>query len=264
MYDYHTHSSFSEDGDAPMENMIQKAISLGIKEYAVTDHYDPDFASELLEFTLDFPAYFTELLRVEKQYQSKIRLVKGIEIGIQRGAILQKCLRAAEAFPYDFILGSFHCAEGMDISEAAFFRGRSAEDAYRAFYRCVLEGLKEYKNYDVLGHINIIDRYTERIPAPDAYMDIVHEILGQLVADGKGLEINTSSFRYGMGDRTTPTGEMLEYYVRMGGEIVTTGSDAHRTADVGCRLDFAEEMIRRAGLKYRATFSKRRAAYSRL
>ncbi|MDR3294601.1 MAG: histidinol-phosphatase HisJ family protein [Clostridiales Family XIII bacterium] len=264
MNDYHTHSSFSDDSNTPMEDMIRQAASLGIREYAVTDHYDPDYPNRNFPFEIDFEDYFETLGRLGEKYKSSIRLIKGLEIGIQHGKSLEKCLAAANAGPYDFLLGSFHCAEGVELHEKRFFRGRTPEESYRAFYGYMLECLKQYKDYDVLGHFNVIDRYADRIVPDDNYWDLVRAIMQLLVDDGKGIEINTSCFRYNMGGRTTPTEAMLKLYVDMGGEIVTTGSDAHRPKDVGHMLRRAEEMILRAGLKHAAVFSGRKVRFVRL
>ena len=58
MYDYHTHSSFSDDCNIPMEEMVQTAVNKGVIMYAVTDHYDPDYpADEQFAFDLDFENY---------------------------------------------------------------------------------------------------------------------------------------------------------------------------------------------------------------
>ncbi|MCL2436960.1 MAG: PHP domain-containing protein, partial [Clostridiales bacterium] len=43
MFDYHTHSSFSYDSSTKVDEMIEAAIKKGIKEIAITDHYDPDY-----------------------------------------------------------------------------------------------------------------------------------------------------------------------------------------------------------------------------
>ncbi len=41
--DFHMHSSFSGDSNTPMEEMVQKAISLGFSHICFTEHYDPDY-----------------------------------------------------------------------------------------------------------------------------------------------------------------------------------------------------------------------------
>ncbi len=261
MFDYHTHSFFSDDGSTPMKEMIEAAYRLGIREIAITDHYDPSYPDRRFPFEIDFPAYYLALDSAKEAYSGKIKVLKGIEIGIQHGDVLENCRKKAREFDYDFILGSFHCAEGYDLFGKGFYENRSVEDTYIAFYTYVRDCLIQYKDYDVLGHINVIDRYSSRIPSSAVYMDLVEEILKIIVADGKGIEINTSSFRYGMGERTTPSKEILHLFKDLGGEIVTIGSDAHRTEDVGDRFDIAKEMIRSAGLNYLTVFDQRKADY---
>ena len=57
-------------------------------------------------------------------------------------------------------------------------------------------------------------------------------ILEQVIADGKGIEVNTSSKRYGLKD-STPSHKILELYKDLGGTILTIGSDSHKTRTSG-------------------------------
>ena len=41
--DFHVHTSFSGDSEADMEEMIQKAIGMGLKDIAFTEHMDLNF-----------------------------------------------------------------------------------------------------------------------------------------------------------------------------------------------------------------------------
>jgi len=264
MYDYHTHSSFSDDCSTKMTDMLNMAYQIGLKEIAITDHYDPDYPDIEFPFDLDMENYHKELLLVEAQYINKLKIIKGIEIGIQHGETLKKCSAAANCFPYDFILGSFHCAEGSELDGSGFYKGRTAEESYIAFYTYMYDCLKLYKDYDILGHFNIIDRYTSKIPDSSVYMGIVEEILKLIIEDGKGIEINTSSFRYGMGDRTTPAQEILQLYADLGGEMITVGSDAHFPKDIGFNFSYAHQMISSVGIKYLTTFEKRTPTMIRL
>ncbi len=264
MYDYHTHSAFSDDCSTPLKEMLDAACKLGIREIAVTDHYDPDYPDPDFPFELDFLEYYKALNEAKEAYKGGIKVLKGIEIGIQHGASMEKCREKAKEYDYDFIIGSFHCAEGCELYGTRFFDGRSAEDSYIANYTYVRDCLLQYRDYDVIGHLNIIDRYTDHIAPSESYMDMVEEILKIVIADGKGIEINTSSFRYGMGERTTPTREMFQLYKDLGGEIVTIGSDAHRTRDIGTGFNFAVEMIKDAGLRYLTTYDQRKPSFIKL
>ena len=67
--DYHVHSSFSGDSKSPMEEIIRKAVDLGLKYICFTEHFDYDFPyikpEEIGMFDLDSPnrlAYQQELL----------------------------------------------------------------------------------------------------------------------------------------------------------------------------------------------------------
>jgi histidinol-phosphatase (PHP family) len=263
MYDYHTHSSFSSDSDEAPEAMVQRAVALGIKEYAVTDHYDPEYCNKEYNTDLDSEAYFSEMGRLAEKYRSEIKVIKGIELGIQHD-VTDHCLAMLSSYPFDFVIGSFHCAEGFEICDPEYCELRSAEELYRGFYGYMLQCLDIYKDYDVLGHFNVIDRYAGAIPDDETYRDLVDAIVMRLVDDGKGIEINTSSFRYGMGERTTPTADILKLYVKMGGEIITMGSDAHRIRDVGAMLDRAVCMMEDAGIKYLATFENREVKFIKI
>lgn len=65
----------------------------------------------------------------------------------------------------------------------------------------MLSVVREYKDYSVLGHMDLIARYDEKGVYPfEKIKPIVEEILQVVIADGKGLEVNTSSYRYGLSD----------------------------------------------------------------
>ena len=56
---------------------------------------------------------------------------------------------------------------------------------------------------------------------------ILTKILKTVIADGNGIEVNTSSYRYGLSD-FTPSRDILKLYWELGGQILTIGSDSHK------------------------------------
>ena len=263
MYDMHNHTAYSDDSNASMTSMVEAGIQQGLKGMAITDHYDPDYPTPEFQFTPEFPAYHKEMEQIKETYKDKIEILLGLEIGIQHGETMEKCRKAAKDYSYDFILGSFHCAHGKDLY-VDYFNDWSIEEAYHGFYQYMLECLEEYEDYDVLGHFNIVDRYTPRIPPYGPYMEEIEAILRLLVDRGKGLEINTSSFRYNLGDLTTPSLTILSLYKDLGGEIITIGSDAHAPRHVGYKLDWAEEFAKSSGFKYYAYYKNRTPIFEKL
>lgn len=263
MYDYHTHSFFSDDCGVPTKDMIEAAVQKGIKEIAVTDHYDPDYPDPEYPFVIDFDKYHETLLQLEKVYRNDIKIVKGLEIGIQHGATMSKCSAAAQAFPYDFILGSFHCTDHKDLYMGYFTEGIHIPKAFERYYEYVYECLKAYTDFDVLGHINVVDRYVpfEKIPDYTPYMDIIEAILKQLIEEGKGIEFNSSCYRYLKNGRTTPTPEILSLYKELGGEIITFGSDAHNTSYIGDHYQESLALLSKLGFKYLSVFQGRKVHF---
>ena len=62
-------------------------------------------------------------------------------------------------------------------------------------------------------------------------------------------------------DSITVDGKTLKIYKELGGEILTTGSDAHSAGRVGYRFDDLNELIRDAGFEYITVFENRRPRF---
>jgi histidinol-phosphatase (PHP family) len=65
--------------------------------------------------------------------------------------------------------------------------------------------------------------------------DLITKILKMVIADGKGIEINTSSFRYGLTD-LIPSRDIILLYKKLGGKIITIGSDSHKQEHLDQRI----------------------------
>ena len=66
--------------------------------------------------------------------------------------------------------------------------------------------------------------------------DLITKILKTVIEDGKGIEVNTSSFRYGLTD-LTPSRDVLRLYKELGGKIITIGSDSHQEEHLGHQIE---------------------------
>jgi histidinol-phosphatase (PHP family) len=259
MYDSHTHTIFSYDGADSADRIIQRGVEAGLSGLALTDHFDPDYPDE--DTFIDLDAYRESVADAASRYRDRIQVSTGLEIGVQPGETAEKCKAAAGAWPWDFILASVHVADGIAIDVEKFRANRRTDQLLDAYYRTLRTVMDAFDDYDVLSHLNIMDRYVDRSQMGRDHMVLVKDILKTAAQRGKGIEINTSSFRYGMGDRTTPTQEMLDLYVGYGGKIITLGSDAHRGEDVGRDFQTALRMVRKAGLTQIAFFTERTPSF---
>ena len=96
--------------------------------------------------------------------------------------------------------------------------------------------MAEWGKFDVLGHLTyplryIVGDFGIKIDM-SRYESIIEKIFKTLVKNGMGIEINTSGLRQKI-DVTLPDEHYIRLYKKCGGEILTAGSDAHCTADLG-------------------------------
>ena len=108
--DYHLHTNASSDSDAKAEDMIEKAISMGFDEIALTDHVDFD---DRYTYT-DYNEYIPKFHKLKEKYKNDIELVLGVEIGLDNKA-KEKVNDFALSFPFDFIIGSSHSVMLYDL-----------------------------------------------------------------------------------------------------------------------------------------------------
>ncbi len=262
--DYHTHSSFSSDSKTPLEENIKKAVELGLSEIAVTDHIDFDYPDPDYPFLFDYTPYRNEIERLKEKYKGKITIRTGVEIGVQ-----PHVLNEIEEFlknDFDFVIASSHVVNKCDLCTNDLFEGKTKFMAYLAYFADVLNNVKTCDFFNVYGHIDFINRYGNYEDKKMIYSDykfITDEILKTLIEKGKGIEINTSGFRYGLG-HTHPQFELVKRYKELGGEIITVGSDAHLPKDICADFDKAYDMLREAGFEYLTLFCGKRAKFVKI
>lgn len=260
--DYHLHSSFSGDSEAAPEDMIQKAVSLGMKQMCFTDHYDMDYPDEPELFLFDVDAYFAKMSELKEQYKDRIKICTGIELGLQPH-LQNRCRKFVCDYPFDFVIGSSHVVNHMDPYYPQYFEGRSESECYQEYFQSILDNLNVFDDFDVYGHIDYIVRY-----GPDKnlhysyerYRNVLDAILHTCIQKGIGLEINTGGIAYGLGT-TNPHPDILKRYRELGGEIITIGSDAHTPERLGYEFGQAGTILRDCGFRYYTVFENRKPVY---
>lgn len=266
--DYHMHTSFSTDSKAPMTSMIESAIEKGLSEIALTDHVDFDFPTENPNepaFLVDYNEYVKAFYPLREHYQNQIRILFGVEIGLQRH-IKSSILNLLQDFPFDFVIGSIHTVNHMDVYAPLYHKGKTKEESYTEYFHYALSCAGMYDCYDVFGHLDYINRYgnyADKILRYADYRDLIDEILKTIIHGGKGIEINTSGYRYGL-NQTHPQKDIIRRYLELGGEIITVGSDAHRPQDIATHFESVTEILQSLGIKYLTQFRNRKPEMYRL
>lgn len=241
MFDCHIHTGFSTDSNMLLRDAIRMGEDKGLG-IIITEHMDllyPDGD----KFYFDVEEYFDTYTK----YRSD-RVLLGMEMGMRLD-----CLKENKSFHsdyiFDYIIGSTHLVNGIDIYRPEYYEARGKREAYEEYFTYMLKCLKSYDFVDSLGHIDYIARYArveDQEIYYDEYSDYLDEIFKVLINGNKAIELNTRR----LSDKET-VNNLLEIYKRfgeLGGKYVTLGSDAHNYDDIGRNFNAAEEIAEICGL----------------
>lgn len=265
--DYHVHSDYSDDSWYLMEDVVKDAIQMGLKGICFTDHVDygvkPDWKPDE-EFqagkntevkNVHYEFYFSELDKLSRKYANKITIKKGLEFGMQTHTIPQ-FEKLYQTHDFDFILLSVHQIGNKEFWTGEFQKGHTHQESYDKYYDEMYQLVTSYKDYSVLAHMDLVRRYLDKeVDMFEYSKDKVEQILRMVIEDNKGIEINTSSFRYGI-NGLTPSIEILKLYHDLGGTIITIGSDSHKPEHLGFHINESKKLLKDIGFKHFCTFDK--------
>lgn len=260
--DYHVHSNFSSDCQVPMEMMVQQAIRMGLKELVFTDHVDYDYPDTQFPFMIDYDAYLRTFYPLKEKYRDQIDLILGVEVGLQPH-LQTKIQSFLTQYPFDFVIGSTHVVDRLDLYNGDFFKGKEQKNAYLRYFEDVMNSVSLFREFHVYGHLDYIIRYGDYIEKTLSYIDfkdIIDEILKLLIANQQGIEINTSGYRYKL-NQTHPQFSILKRYKELGGEILTIGSDAHSPEYIAAYFGIAYDLLKQAGYKAITRYKNRQPTW---
>lgn len=242
IFDTHMHTEISTDSEMKIDEAIKRARDLNIG-IIITEHMDYLYPHKDM-FVFDAGDYFTRY----GKYRSE-QVLLGVEIGMQM-ACLKENKELAVSYPFDYIIGSIHIVEGIDIYFEEFYRGRTKEEVYGRYFADMAECLTVHDFVHALGHIDYIARYA-RFSNPEIdyleMQDSIDKVLEVAAARDLALEINTKR------DYTKEVlASIVPIYKRfreLGGRLVTLGSDAHTAGGIGNQFKEALYIAEKAGLR---------------
>lgn len=257
MKDCHIHTNISHDGISSIEEYLKYASLIGVDEITFTEHYDDYTGLETKLKTLDVLDYYNKYLLYKNDEILKTNF--GIEIGLQPD-LVNEIENKVTQYHFDFIIGSSHITCKKDMAmDKSFFEGYSRKEAYLRYFKEVLQNIILYNQFDVYGHLDYVVRYggydSKKIEYSE-FKEILDEILTNLIKKDKGIEINTSGIRYGLGN-PHPNVDVIKRYKELGGRIITMGSDAHKIQDLAKNFNEAFDILEDVGYKEIAIYHNR-------
>ena len=234
--DSHTHSLFSHDTDADLDEMCAAAISAGMDELCVTDHFDANLITD------DDPIYEPDkaepaIRTIAEKYAGRLTVTYGLELGEPHELPEYTEALLSSGHRFDYIIGSLHNLKGAPDFYCVDFRSMSDDEidkTYDSYIEQTLEMI-EYGGFMSLGHFGYPLRI---IYGKGRTIDLsrhepgTEKVLSEIISRDIALEINTCTLRMELGS-VTPVPSVIEKYFSMGGRRITIGSDAHDPDRIG-------------------------------
>lgn len=267
MFDCHMHSFFSGDSKMDPLEACSEAVKLGLDGITFTDHLDFDFPDYNDDFVIDFETYSPFMDNLKTKYKGKLKVFKGIEVGIQPH-VIEQTAKVINEYDFDYVIGSIHLVNKLDPGNPKhnFFEGKTQHQAYESYLKEILFMLKNFNSFDSLGHIDYVRRYDcndVKLLRYSEYVDVIDTILKVLIDTGKGMEINSAGYRCKLIPPLVDV-DILKRYKELGGEIICSGSDAHSIVNIADNFRDVKELIINAGFKYITHFKARQPVFDKI
>ena len=279
--DYHVHTEFSDDSVFALEDVCALAIERGIDEVCITDHVDYDIRPDWDEYrrdpscakifegkpsiNVDYERYFPAIEAAQERFAPTLAVKTGMEFGVQSHTAERfHALFEQHADAWDFIILSIHQVGNEEFWNGTFQKGRTQDEYNMQYYEEMLRVVQRFDDWSVLGHLDLIKRYDAAGPWPNENArDIVAEIMKEAIRQGKGIELNTSSIRYGLSD-LTPSEGILRLYRDLGGRVLSIGSDSHKPEHLGAHIPMMRERLQAIGFTEFCTFDHMEPVFHKL
>ena len=256
LVDYHIHTHLCGHAVGEPTDYVRSALALGLPEIGFSDHM-PLLRRRDERLTMapeELPIY-VDLVRDVQSSVDGLRIRLGIEMDYLPGQ-MDEIHAKAEAYDFDYVIGSVHSLEGWDLSDSRFlnsWRGKDPDEVFPRYFEAFIEAVEE-GGFDFMAHPDLVKKHgiLPRRPMTRWY----EQAAETLAANDVAIEINTSGIR----KRIVEPYPTLAFLTACAGAgvAVTLGSDAHAPGQGGMDFDVALRLLSRAGIRSIATFEGRR------
>ncbi|KKP24848.1 MAG: Histidinol phosphate phosphatase HisJ family [candidate division TM6 bacterium GW2011_GWF2_28_16] len=265
MFDCHTHSTYSPDSIATMFDACKIALQNNLSGIIFTDHYELDLKGANYVFNFDVKKRSQEINNLNLNFKNNFKILEGLEVGFQPH-IKQELSNIIKSHDFDFIIASIHSVEKEFISNGQYYQNRTKQEAFNKYLEEIYKSVTQFNDYDVVGHIGYVRRYgnlQDRSMHFKDYPEILNAILKEVIKNNKGIEINSSGYRDIL-QTPVPNYDIITKYKKLGGQIITLGSDSHKAQTIGHSFDIIKDNLKNLGFKYIAHYEKREPKFTKI
>ena len=266
LHDQHLHSRHSVDSKADPVANCEQALAAGLAGLTFTEHYDAH-PTERGHCQWDYDAIAATIEDLRRRFAPQLTVGFGIEVDYQ-AAQMEEIIGYLDRHAFDVVLLSVHWCGGRPLHLRRRWQGLTAADMRRD-YLAELRGAAQLcrelaaagrRPFDVVSHLDYVKRYLLDYwdtPLGRVADEDLDPILEGFIAAGVIPEINTAGLRRAEAV-AYPAYEILRRYRKLGGQVVSIGSDAHRSRDVGHRFGEVAARLQAMGFAGEAVFHRRR------
>ena len=194
--DYHMHTALCGHATGSLEEYVQHAISIGLKEIGFSDHA-PMVHERHQGVTMDFrqlPLYHRLINEVKDKYKGQISIKYALEADYVAG-FEDKTKAIIDAYPYDYIIGSVHYVNGWAVDDPATIERWKTQDVNQIWrdYFQLLRQSAQTGLFNIIGHSDLPKKFGY-LPTVDM-TDEVKKTAAVFKNCGVAVEINTSGLR---------------------------------------------------------------------
>lgn len=263
IYDSHMHSHHSHDAKNPVERMAQTAQDMLFRGITITDHADIAWfkSADKINNILDLK---NDIESIKNNFD--IEVLCGAEIGDMLNSPYEDAVyKVCDGL--DFVLASTHIRFTYqmlfdDYKKYCPVIENKTDEQVNAFLLKYYDNLKQIISKikaDSVAHITFPFKYISPENNVDvkAYYPHIKEIMDIAISRGMALELNTSASNRGMME-FMPNRDLLKEYKKLGGKMITLGSDAHVTSSIGRNFDNAFKLLKECGFNSYFIYRKRK------
>jgi len=226
--------------------MCKRARKIGIKEIGFSEHIDLD-PKDWGYGHFDYKQYTSDIDRVRERFSNTLNIKKGVEVDYQHWFedAIRDWLVDKE---FDFVIGSVHYLERQYITDTLVAE-KGLQELYDLYFVEVNNSIAS-ELFDIVGHLDLPLRYTYR--SRESFDQITYwsnmlETLNTIIETDTCVEINTKGLRECCRS-AYPSQDVLHTYFEQGGRLISVGSDAHSSSEIG--MGVKEALISLSGKRF--------------
>ena len=250
----HTHTTYTDGKNTP-EEVVLEALARGFDSVGFSEHSYLSNSSSSQHFAEEkMEQYKKEIKDLKLKYKGKIDLYCGLEYDFYSDVNTEGL---------DYLIGSVHCLN-VDGEIKSFDRGLGETVNYindnfdgdgmafaKKYYETVSR-LSEKKNFDIIGHFDLITKNNEKglflETTSREYLNMGFEAIHALKGKIPFFEVNTGAISRGYRSSPYPQMDFLKEFNHMGfGAVIT--SDCHNKSFIDSFYDDAKMLLIEAGFK---------------